>query len=64
MKISFIIPVYNCCQHLNNCLQKIRDVKLLNYEIILENKLSQIEINVDKQYVVDFVYNRYLALTK
>lgn len=23
-----------------------------------------IEINVDKQYVVDFVYNRYLALTK
>ena len=25
---------------------------------------NSIEINVDKQYVVDFVYNRYLALTK
>ena len=24
---------------------------------------NSIEINVDKQYVVDFVYNRYLALT-
>lgn len=35
MKFSFIIPVYNCGQYLNNFICEIESVNLHNYEIIL-----------------------------
>lgn len=33
--LSFIIPVFNSGQYLENCFQKIKDVKLPDYEVIL-----------------------------
>lgn len=33
--ISFIIPVFNSGQYLENCFQKIKDVKLPDYEVII-----------------------------
>ena len=35
MKISFIIPVYNCKDHLPGCVESIRAVEVENYEIVL-----------------------------
>lgn len=35
MKVSFIIPVYNCGQYLNKFIREIEAVGLHNYEIIL-----------------------------
>lgn len=37
MKVSFIIPVYNCGQYLNKFIREIEAVGLHNYEIILVN---------------------------
>ena len=35
MKVSFIIPVYNCGQYLEKFVQEIEEIKLQDYEIIL-----------------------------
>lgn len=35
MKISFIIPVYNCEEHLEHCVNCILSIKFSDYEIIL-----------------------------
>ena len=40
-KYSFIIPVYNCEEYLQKCVQSIKDIKLKNYEIILVDDGSQ-----------------------
>lgn len=37
MKVSFIIPVYNCGRYLNKFIREIEAVGLHNYEIILVN---------------------------
>lgn len=34
-KISFIIPVYNCANYLFGCVDSIRKIGLINYEILL-----------------------------
>lgn len=35
MKVSFIIPVYNCGQYLDKFVREIEDIELQDYEIIL-----------------------------
>lgn len=35
MKLSYIIPVFNCGQYLGSCIKKIEKVGLCDYEIIL-----------------------------
>ena len=40
-KFSFIIPVYNCEKYLEKCVDKIKDINLNTYEIILVDDGSE-----------------------
>lgn len=54
-KISFIIPVYNCAEYLEQCVKSIQEVDFDCYEIILVNDGS----TDDSGYICEQLSNTY-----